>query len=109
MKLHRFIWLPLTVLLALTIGIWASSPPAPREVETATEFSLTQASATVAAITQAPHLAGSTEHARVRDYLVGRFESLGLTTEVQQDFGVRQSPRFDKSISVSPVENIIAI
>ncbi|QJB68888.1 M28 family peptidase [Parasphingorhabdus halotolerans] len=81
----------------------------PREIEGSADFSITRATATVAAITKAPHLAGSPEHGRVRDYLVGRLESLGLETQVQSEVGVRQSTRFEKAIAVSPVDNIIAV
>ena len=49
-----------------------------------TEFSSIRAARHVAAIAQAPHPIGSSEHARVRQYIVAEFAKLGLHPQVQR-------------------------
>ncbi len=51
-----------------------------------TKFSTERALISLKEITKAPHYIGTKEHARVRNYLIGQLEELGLETQVQEGF-----------------------
>jgi hypothetical protein len=51
-----------------------------------TKFSTERALIPLKEITKAPHYIGTKEHARVRNYLIGQLEELGLETQVQEGF-----------------------
>jgi Peptidase family M28 len=53
-----------------------------------TEFSAERAMTHLLAIAQRPHPIGSTEHDRVRDYLVAQLSNLGLDPQIQNATGV---------------------
>lgn len=79
----------LATLLALEatafLSIRSLRPPDPvPDTALGTEFSAIRAARHVAAIAQAPHPIGSLEHARVRQYIVGELEKLGLSPKVQR-------------------------
>jgi Peptidase family M28 len=101
--------LPLVLALAVLTGWLGGQPPAVRSGEAAGQFSTSRASALVANIARAPHVSGSAEHARVRDVLVATLRGMGLETEIQRSFGVRQFSKFGNAISVAPVENVVAV
>lgn len=101
--------LPLVLALALYLGWRGGQPPALRTAESVGGFSLPRADAIVADIARAPHLAGSAEHARVRDAIVARLRALGLAVEVQTTTAVRQNARFGNAIAIAPIANIIAV
>jgi hypothetical protein len=69
------------LVLAAVMAFAASRTPAPR-APSGDQFSAQRAMSDVRAIGSRPHPIGSSEHDRVRDYLVGRFRSLGLQTTV---------------------------
>jgi hypothetical protein len=66
-------------------------------------FSAERALVHLNAFATAPHPLGSAQHDRVRDYLVSRFASLGLTPQIQRSTGV--TPRYQVA---GTVENIVA-
>jgi len=51
-----------------------------------TEFSSQRALIPLKEITKKPHYIGTEEHTRVREYIVGQLQELGLETEVQEGF-----------------------
>jgi len=51
-----------------------------------TEFSSERALIPLKEITKKPHYIGTEEHTRVREYIVGQLQKLGLETEVQEGF-----------------------
>jgi hypothetical protein len=68
----------------LLLAVVASRPPAPLPIDAASGlFAAGRAMVDIAAIARAPHPTGSDEDARVRAYLVGRLQALGLTVETQ--------------------------
>ena len=105
----RLIWFPLTLACATLAAVWLQTAPVADQGGEITGLSRANLTQTVAEITTHPHVAGSAPQLLVRDYLVRRLEQLGLTVEVQRANGVRQTPRFDRPIAFSPVENLIAI
>ena len=68
-----------------------------------TKFSTERALIPLKEITKAPHYIGTKEHARVRNYLIGQLEELGLETQVQEGFVINQ-----KWKSLDKPKNIIA-
>ena len=68
-----------------------------------TKFSTERALISLKEITKAPHYIGTKEHARVRNYLIGQLEELGLETQVQEGFVINQ-----KWKSLDKPKNIIA-
>ena len=105
----RLIWFPLTLACATLAAVWLQTAPLADQGGAITGLSRANLAQTVADMTVKPHVAGSTEQLGVRDYLVRRLEGLGLTVEIQRANGVRQTPRFDRPIAFSPVENLIAV
>ena len=79
-----FIWFSFFSLMPQS-GTLATAPQ--------TEFSSQRALQPLKEITKAPHYHGSEEHTRVREYLVGQLEDLGLETEVQEGFVLNESWR----------------
>jgi len=69
-----------------------------------TEFSAERAMKHVVAISQEPHVTGSPEIYKVRDYILGELRSLGLNPETQVT--VAQNPF--REFKVGLVENILA-
>ncbi len=76
----------------------------------ATAFSTARAAADIARISQAPHPVGSAEHARVRDYVLARMTSLGLspTVQVSQAMATR-SFGGDRFVFGGQVENLVGV
>ncbi len=68
-----------------------------------TKFSTERALIPLKEITKAPHYIGTKEHARVRNYLIGQLEELGLETQVQEGFVI--NPKWK---SLDKPKNIIA-
>jgi Peptidase family M28 len=107
--MRKLLLLPLVLAMVLVLGWLGGQPPQVRASEVAGQFSPARASALVADIARAPHLAGSAEHVRVRKAIIARLRTLGLSVEVQTTTAVRQNARFGNAIAVSPVANIIAV
>ncbi len=68
-----------------------------------TKFSTERALIPLKEITKAPHYIGTSEHTRVREYLIGQLEELGLETQVQEGFVI--NPKWK---SLDKPKNIIA-
>jgi len=69
---------------ALLVAWLGTRTPAPAGPDApATAFSTARAVSDIALISQAPHPVGSADHARVRDYVLARMTSLGLSPKVQ--------------------------
>ena len=95
--------LVLFALCALVVR-YSAAPPAPvRASAPPTEFSAERALVHVRAIAQRPHVAGSADNARVREYVVGQLRALGLDPQVQEATGV--GTRYPES---GLVRNILA-
>lgn len=75
------------------------SPSSVSEIKFSTERALIP----LKEITKAPHYIGTMEHTRVREYLIGQLEELGLETEVQEGFVI--NPKWK---SLDKPKNIIA-
>jgi len=67
-----------------------------------TEFSSERALIPLKEISKAPHYVGTKEHERVRQYLIGQFEELGLEVAIQEGFVLNT-----KSKSLDRAKNII--
>jgi len=74
----------------------------PRSVSE-TKFSAERALIPLKEITKAPHYIGTKDHTRVRNYLIGQLEELGLETQVQEGFVI--NPKWK---SLDKPKNIIA-
>ncbi|MBL0924922.1 MAG: M20/M25/M40 family metallo-hydrolase [Sphingomonadaceae bacterium] len=107
--MRNFLLLPVVVVVAIALALWSRMPPVG---DGGTGYSPVEANRVLDAITREPRPVGSPGNAKARDWLAGRFASLGLEVERQAGIGVRQA-NFDArrkgSVSVSPYENIIAV
>lgn len=78
----------LTLLLFIGLSIWAIwlvEPPAPVPASApATEFSAERAFRHVETTAREPHAMGTSEHARVRDYLLSQLRALKMEVEIQE-------------------------
>lgn len=86
------------IALGLCLACIAAAPPAPRAVDTPpSEFSSARAMAHVRMIAQKPHPTGSAENAKIRTYLQGRLEGLGLEVRTQtSSLGPRALARLNR-------------
>ncbi|MEM7084756.1 MAG: M28 family peptidase [Bacteroidota bacterium] len=80
----------LSLLLLLGLIYYSFFSLMPRQAEPAsiadTEFSAERALVPLKEISKAPHFIGNDEHARVREYLIGQLEELGLEPQTQEGF-----------------------
>jgi peptidase M28-like protein len=94
----------LFVLIVTAVCAVREGTPDPAPASAAQDvFSAERALVYLNAFATAPHPIGSSEHDRVRDYLVSQLTTLGLTPEVQGATGV--TPRYEIA---GTVENIVA-
>jgi MFS family permease len=85
-------------------GILLGGPPEPLPATApASDFSAERAMAHVRQIAERPHPVGSADHARVRDYLIGTMEQIGLKVERQSTI-VRRGTR---TVRMARVENLM--
>jgi hypothetical protein len=94
------------VFLSVIAGVCAlyEGTPAPLPASSPQDlFSVDRALVYLNAFATAPHPIGSSEHDRVRDYLVSQLTALGVTPEVQRTTGV--TPRYEVA---GTVENVVA-
>lgn len=105
--MFKLLALPLTLAAAFLIAAWAEMTPAPQPAG-ATGFSAERAMDTIRTISAKPHVSGSPEAARVRDWLAGELRKAGLEVEIQHAFAVRQSVKWP-GILAAPVDNVIAV
>lgn len=67
------------LLAAVVLAIMATTPPMPQGPQTPpTEFAVARAMPDVVAIAREPHVTGTPENARVRDYIAERMRVLGM-------------------------------
>lgn len=77
----------MVLLAAVILAIMATTPPMPQGPQTPpTEFAVARAMPDVVAIAREPHVTGTPENARVREYIAGRMQALGM--EVSTSSGV---------------------
>jgi hypothetical protein len=85
----RHLWLILALLAGAGLARFATIEPRPAPVDApADSFSSARAMADVRVIAARPHPAGSPENRQVRDYLLGRMQTLGLSPRVQSDTAI---------------------
>ena len=97
----------LFVALFAYIGLNQSQRPAVVGVDApATDFSAARAMKHLAVIAQQPHPIGSSDHAKVRDYIASELTALGLSPEIQKTSVVNTS--LGAPFAAGHVENIVA-
>src|SRR5437667_12618802 len=80
------------LLIALALWLFVSLSPNPRPDPVPAsappqDFSAERAMVHVAEIARMPHPVGSAEHDRVRDYIRGEFQKLGLESQLETGTG----------------------
>ncbi|HEX9127685.1 MAG TPA: M28 family peptidase, partial [Gemmatimonadaceae bacterium] len=95
--------LGLLVLCAISILRVARPPRAVSATASDTVFSAERAIRHVKQIAQRPHPMGTTDHDRVRDYIVGQLSALGLRPQIQQATAIGTRYR-----QAGHVQNILA-
>lgn len=76
----------IVLVLAALLAVWRSLPPSPMPVSAPPDaFSASRALKDVEAIATRPHPIGSSDHARVRNYLVRRLTGMGLVPVLQSE------------------------
>ncbi len=96
---------------ALLIAWTGTRTPAPAGPDApATAFSTARALGDITQISRAPHPVGSADHARVRDYVLGRMTQLGLSPTVQASQAV-ETRAFggDTFVIGGQVENLVGV
>ena len=93
----------IAVLCALSIVRTTRPPSVVPASAPAAEFSAERAMTHVRAIAQRPHAIGTQDHDRVRDYITGQLQALGLRPTIQQTTGIGTRYR-----EVGQVQNILA-
>lgn len=97
-----------TIFLAAMLAFGYRQTMAPG-IDTGSELDYDALTRHVAVIAEQPHPIGSLANARVRDYIVAYFETLGLATEVQKTTVVYRHPhRSGRGTIIGQVENIVA-
>jgi len=94
----------LIAIVALSGARFGLPRPAPANAAD-TAFSSARAMAMLVEVARLPHPTGSPEHARVRSYLLGRFQSLGLEPQVQTTTSIIQR---GNAARAATVRNLIA-
>ena len=90
------------------LAVYQVQPPSPLAASAPpTEFSAERAMEQLRAIAQKPHPTGSAENARVRDYLLGQLQALGLDPQVQTATVARYQPKGGPAVAAT-VNNIVA-
>jgi hypothetical protein len=106
----------IAIVVAIGLAVLGTTPPRPVAASAPAErFSAERAMADVRAIAQAPHGAGTPEHARVRARLARRLVALGLS--VREDVGEIADPRSrdwlnrhnGTSLARIPLVNLVAV
>ncbi len=104
------LWLRIALwtLLAMvgTLAIYATRPPAPRDLQTPPEeFSAERAMALLPRIVARPHPLGTRANEAVRKFLVDRLQQLGAEVRIERTIGVINRGRF---VRAGSVQNIVA-
>ena len=100
---------PAAAAVVIVFAVWAwwlERPPAPLPIDAPAEaFSAERARLVLEEIAARPHMPGSAEHARVREFLVAELRGLGFDVEVQET--TVTVPR-GRTILAVTVRNILA-
>jgi len=100
---------PVTVAVMIVVAAWAwwlERPPSALPADApAPQFSAYRALRHLEQVAVRPHMPGSAEHGRVREYLVGELEALGFEVQVQQTTVVSPRGRTTRAVTV---RNILA-
>src|SRR4051812_4347862 len=108
--MKRALALAAMLVVALLLAALASRTPQPPAHPAAGAFDTTRAMADISAFAQKGHPIGSAEHARVRDYLLGRLRALGLEVRTQSGDAVESRKFGDKAlVEGGHVENLIGV
>ncbi len=97
-------WLLLLVIVTFIVHASLWPPAVVPATAAATEFSSARAMRTLAGFTERPHPVGSPEHERVRQYLSGQMQALGLDPAVQTHTGVEGTSH---RINAARVSNLV--
>ncbi|MCB1036326.1 MAG: M28 family peptidase, partial [Acidobacteria bacterium] len=108
MRLDVSSWAPRFLLVAVVLlALAALRPPSPVPPGApAGEFSAHRAAIHLESIAREPHVLGSAQLAKVREYLVAQLEALGLEAQIQEATAVRSGR--GGLIGVGPVANVYA-
>jgi len=103
-------WAGLALVIALSVLAWVELQPPASLPATApvAEFSAERAMKSLSVIAQKPHPIGSTEHGKVRDYLLEQLRFLGLEPQLQSSTGFFLESWWGPPYQVGSVENIVA-
>lgn len=98
---------PFLVLLLIIFSVWyLFHSSMPRDVDQTdiplTEFSTVRAFEHVENLSRAPHFVGSSNHSRVRNYIVDQLQELGLEVQTQEGYAL------NKNGSLSFAKNVLA-
>lgn len=75
----------LVLLAGIVLAIMGTTPPMPQGPQAPpTDFSAARAMQDVVAIARAPHITGSPDNARVRGYIAGRMQALGMAVSTSE-------------------------
>lgn len=90
---------PVFSIILIAVSVWYSFYSSqPREIEPLdapeTEFSTSRAFSHVEAIAQKPHYVGSTEHSRVRNYIVNELQKMDLEVQTHQGYSLSKKGNF---------------
>lgn len=107
----RQIALGAALLGALLLAWTGTRTPAPAGPEaSASAFSTARAVVDIAEISRAPHPVGSADHARVRDYVLGRMTALGLSPSIQASAALEtRRSGGDTFVFGGQVENLVGV
>ena len=95
----------LFIVVLSIISLKTSKAPAVIPAAETDSFSAERALKHLNVISNAPHMAGTPEHAKVRDYIVEFCESRGLEVEIQSGMEFRN---YTSNVDAAYVQNIIA-
>ena len=87
------------------ISLKSSKAPAVIPASETESFSAERALKHLEIVSNAPHMAGTPEHAKVRDYIIEFCESRGLEVEIQAGMEFR---KYTSNVDAAYVQNIIA-
>src|SRR6185295_18911856 len=97
----------LCIALLAYVALHQSQPPTVAGADApAADFSAARAMKHLVVIAQHPHPIGSSEHAKVRDYIMGELNALGLSPEIQKTSVVNTN--FGAPFQAGHVENVVA-
>ncbi len=109
--MRKILALGLSLLAAIALGWSANQTPAPKTAQApADAFSAGRAMIDDRVIARTPHPIGSAANAAVRDYLLLRMRTEGLSPRVQRAEVIRRTPRSKTPVILgATVENLVGV